>query len=209
MENRKRPLSIIIIYWLTQIAFWLFVLVFFATIVFNLALQFELLGNNMQIHSALPVEVSYTEKGTLDLFNLEQEVEFVEATGKIHFINTNSDLAKWFGGLLIGVVCITLYMFLMWKRFIGNVYRGYIFERFNIEMLKKMAYGLVVFWGFMIIYSRMFYYFIAKNIKFEHLEISGNMNNYVFLLFIALFLWVLSHIFMTGVKMQDEQNLTV
>ena len=209
MKTRKNPLSITIIYWLTQVTFWLFVLVFFAGIGFNIALQLEVLGNDLQIHSQMPVEVSYTKKGTLDIFYKEMEVEFVEATGKIHFIDTDADLAKWFGFLLFGVTCITLYIFLMFKRFIGNVYRGFIFERFNIRMLKKMAYGLVALWAFMIIYSRMFYYFIARRIEFEYIEISSEFNNYGFVLVIALLLWVLSHVFMTGVKLQDDQSLTV
>lgn len=209
MEKRKTPLSIRIIYWLTQISFWLFVAVFIGSIAFNIALQLELLGDKMQIHAGLMSEVNYTEKGSLYLFDQNQEVEFVEGTGKLHFINTNVDIAKWIGGLLLGIVSIFLYIFLMFKRFIGNVYRGDIFERFNIQMLQKMAYGLAGLWFFMIIYSRLFYYVVARHIEFEHLEITGEMDSYGYILFIALFLWVLSHVFMTGVKLKDEQNLTV
>ncbi len=209
METRKNPLSIRIIYWLTQISFWLFVAVFIGAFAFNIALQLELLGDKMQIHAGLMSEVKYTEKGSLYLFGQNQEVEFVEGTGKVHFINTNVVIAKWIGGLMLGIVSIFLYVFLMFKRFIGNVYRGDIFERFNIQMLQKMAYGLAGLWFFMIIYSRLFYYVVAKHIEFEHLEITGEMESYSYVLFIALFLWVLSHIFMTGVKLKDEQNLTV
>jgi len=61
----------------------------------------------------------------------------------------------------------------------------------------------------MIIYSRLFYYFIAKHIEFEHLVISGEFNNHGIILIVALLLWVLSHIFMMGVKLQEEQDLTV
>ena len=209
MKTRKNPLSIRIIYWLTQISFWLFVLVFFASIAFNIALQFEVLGNDLQIHTKLPVKTSYTEKGTLSLYEAVYEVEFVEAQGKIHFINTDPRLAKWFGGLLLGVVGISLYIFLKFKQFIYNVYRGYIFERFNIRMLQNMAFGLVALWGFMILYCRLYYYLIAKNLSFPHLIISDEMDNYAFILIIALLLWMLSHIFMHGVKLQDEQDLTV
>lgn len=209
MEKRKNPLSIRVIYWLTQVLFWLFVVVFFASIGFAIALQFEVLGDSLQIHTELPTEVDYTEKGTVNIFGSLQEIEFVEATGKIHFINTDPKLGKWFSGLLVGVISISLYIFLMFKRFIGNVYRGFIFERFNIRMLKNISYGLVAFWFFMILYSRLFHYFIAKQIEFQHIEVSGNMNSYGVLLFVALFLWVLSHIFMLGVTLQKEQDLTV
>lgn len=209
MENLNRFLSIKIIYWLTQITFWIFILVFFASIVFAFVLQFEFLGDDLQIHTNLPVEVNYTEKGSMSLFGDFQELEFVEATGKLHFIKTNPKFAKWIGYFLVGVVSLFLYIFLQFKRFIVNVYRGFIFERFNIRMLRNISYGIVALWFFMVLYSRLFYYFIAKRIQFEHIELTGEMNSYGFLLIIALFLWVLSHIFMLGVKLQKEQELTV
>ena len=209
MENLKQPLSIKVIYWFTQIAFWFFVLVFFASIVFAILLQFEFMGHDLQIHTNLPAEVNYTEKGSMYLFGEFQELEFVEATGKIHFIKTNPKFAKWLGYFLVGVISLSLYIFLQFKRFIVNVYRGFIFERFNIRMLRNMSYGLVGFWVFMILYSRLFYYFIARKMEFEHIVITGEMNSYGFLLIFALFLWVLSHIFMLGVKLQKEQELTV
>lgn len=209
MEKRKRHLSISIIYWMTQIIFWLFVVVFFGAFVANVLLHTVDIGNTLQIHTDLPSKASYTEKGTLTLFGEIHKVEFLEASGKVHFIDTDQYLAKWFGGLLIGVVSVSLFIILAFKRFIGNVYRGLIFERYNIRMLKNMAYGLIIFWGFMVFYSRMFYFFIARHLSFEHIKITDEINSYGFLLFIALFLWVLSHIFMLGVKMQEEQNYTV
>ena len=215
MENEKnlykkrKPLSIRIIYWFTQVVFWLFMLVLVLAIGLNVAFLTEMLGDNMQLHTVLPVEVSYTEKGSLDVFGQPQEVEFVEAIGKIHFINTNPDLAKWFGAAMLIIVIIGLYILVMFRRFIGNVYRGYIFEEFNIRMLKKMAYGLVAMWVFTIIYSPVYYYLIIRNVEFEHLEISSNFNTNGVILVIALLLWVLSHIFLTGVKLQKEQELTV
>jgi len=191
------------------VVFWLFMLVLVLTIGLNIAFLTEMLGDKMQLHTVLPVEVSYTEKGSLEVFGQPQEVEFVEAIGKIHFINTNPDLAKWFGLAMLVIVIIGLYILVMFRRFIGNVYRGYIFEEFNIRMLKKMAYGLVAMWVFTIIYSPVYYYLVIRNVEFEHLEISSNFNTNGVILIIALLLWVLSHIFLTGVKLQKEQDLTV
>ena len=205
MKKIKQPLSIKIIYWFTQVTFWIFVVVFVAAIAINIALLTESLGDTMQLHSALPVEVNYSEKGSFSIYGKTQEIEFVEATGKLHYINTNKDLAKWFGGAMMGVVIIFLYIFIMFRRFIGNVYRGFVFERFNIRMLKNIAYGLVVLWFFSIVYSALFYYFIAKELVFEHLEITSKYDSFGILLVVALFLWVLSHIFMNGVRLQEEQ----
>lgn len=209
MKNLKKHLSIKVIYWFTQIVFWMFVVVFFASIAISFAMFTGLLGDDLQLHTGLPVEVNYTETGVLDIGVYKQEVEFVEGIGTIHYINTSPEIAKWFAGVLLGVVSISLYIFIMIKRFVGNVYHGYVFERFNIRMLKNIAYGLVVFWAFINIYIRVYYYTVAKNLKFEHLEITGQFNSYTVILIIALFLWVLSHIFMMGVRLQDEQQLTV
>ena len=209
MKKNSQPLSIKIIYWFTQVAFWIFILVFVAAIAINIALLTESLGDTMQLHSALPVEVNYTEKGSFSAYGKTQEVEFVEATGKLHYINTNKELAKWFGGAIMGVSIIFLYIFIMFRRFIGNVYRGFVFERFNIRMLQNIAYGLVVLWFLTVVYSALFYYFIAKELVFEHLEITSKYDSFGGLLVAALILWVLSHIFMNGVRLQEEQKLTV
>lgn len=56
---------------------------------------------------------------------------------------------------------------------------------------------------------RIKYQTIAKHIEFKYVEIVEDFPNFAGLLMAALFIWVLSHIFMTGVKLQDEQNLTV
>jgi len=209
MELKKRPLSIKIIYWLTQITFWLVVLVLVGALAMNVAIQAEWLGDNMQLHTVLPVQVNYTEKGTLNIDQTIQEVEFVEAIGKLHFINTSEDIAKWFGVFLIVAIIFLLYIFLMFKNFVSNVYRGIVFERYNIRMLQKISYGLVGMWLFLNIYSWLFYYFIAKRIEFEYLEITGEVDSYGGILLAALLLWVLSYIFMRGVKLREEQELTV
>ncbi|NOX85677.1 MAG: DUF2975 domain-containing protein [Chlorobi bacterium] len=209
MNKNKKPLSIRIIYWSTEVVFWLFLMVLVLSVGINIAFFSEAFGDKMQLSAALPVEVNYTEKGTMDIFGEPQEIEFTDALGKIHFIDTNPDMAKVFGVALLIVVIISLYIFVNFRRFIGNVYRGYIFEPFNIQMLKNMAYGLVIFWIFDVIYKGVFYYLFVRNIEFKHLEITGNFSSDGILLVIALFLWMLSHIFMIGVKLQKEQELTV
>lgn len=209
MNTDKKPLSIKIIYWLTQVVFWLFIAALILIVGLNVAIYSEVFGDSMQLHAAMPVEVSYTKKGTLEVFGVTQQVEFVEAFGKIHFIDTNPDFAKVFSSAALIVVIIGLYIFTMFRRFIGNVYRGFIFEEYNIQMLKKMSYGLVVLWLFDVIYKPIFYYLIVKNIEFEDLTFTENFDTNAIILLIALMLWVLSHIFMYGVKLRKEQELTV
>jgi hypothetical protein len=97
----------------------------------------------------------------------------------------------------------------MFRRFIGNVYRGLVFERFNIRMLQHIAYGLVAMWVFDKVYSGLFYYFIAKNLSFEHLEITGKFESSSFMLIAVLLLWVLSHILCMVFVFRKIKKLTV
>ena len=84
-----------------------------------------------------------------------------------------------------------------------------IFTEDNIQHLKNVAYAILGLWIFIIVYMRIMYQSVAKHVEFEHVEILNDFPNFVGLLMVALFIWVLSHIFMTGVKLQEEQNLTV
>jgi hypothetical protein len=52
-------------------------------------------------------------------------------------------------------------------------------------------------------------YYVAKNLTFEHLEITSSYESFDFILVAALMIWVLSHIFMNGVRLKEEQTLTV
>ena len=132
MKSGKKPLSIKIIYWLTQITFWLVVLVFFAAIAINVALQAELFGDDMQLHTVLPVQVNYTEKGTLHIDQAVQEVAFVEAIGKLHFINTNEYLAKWFGVVLLVAIFICC-IFSSCSKTLFPMYTGELFLSVTIS----------------------------------------------------------------------------
>ena len=70
MEKKKKsPLSIRIIYWLTTIVFGLFIALSIAVIVFNVLLYTDFFGNNLQLHTRMPVEASFMEIGNLNLNN--------------------------------------------------------------------------------------------------------------------------------------------
>ena len=178
MEKRKKPFSIRLIYWMTQIIFGLFVLIAVGSIALNIALHTGWLGENLQLHVRLPVQVSYTESGYFDVDFIDQEVRFVEAYGKMYLVDTDPLLAKWFGASLIAVSGILLFILFMFKNFITNVYHGIVFEAYNIRMLKKMAYGLIGLWFFTVLYSRVLYHTIVSNVIFEHLEVSSEFERH-------------------------------
>lgn len=209
METKRAPLSIRIIYWLSSIVIGLLALVLLATIVFNILLYTDFFGNDMQLHTNLPVKVDFLEIGNLHLNNQDIKVELVEATTRIHFFNTPAFITRKVGMAILFVVLIAGYLTWTFRRFIKNVKNGDTFNIKNISLLKSLSYGLVGFWLFTMIYMRIVYYYIAKRLEFENLLITDDIPNYSGILFIALFIWVLAHIFITGLKLQQEKDLTI
>jgi hypothetical protein len=210
MKTIKIPLSIRLIYWFTNITLGLLSLVFIVAIVFNVLLYTDFFGNDVQLHTQLPVKVDFLEIGNLHLNDKDIKVELVEATTKIHFFNTPTFIAKKIGIILLIVVLVIGYITWIFKRFIVNVKNGIIFTIDNIKLLKKLAYGIIGFWIFTLVYSQLFYYYIAKNLEFKNVRIASNdVSVDSDMLFVALIIWVLAHIFIKGVQLQQEKDLTI
>ena len=209
MEKKKAPLSIRIIYWITQVAFVLFIITCAAVLVANILLYTGFFGNDMQLITKLPVKVDFLEVGNLHLDKADVSVKLVEAETRIQFCNTPKFLARWFGGVLIIVVALMFYIIWVFRKFIINVKKGLIFELKNIAFLKRFAYGLLAMWIVVVVYNKILYYSIVKYLEFDNVLITCDENSYNGILFFALFIWMLSHIFTVGVKLQNDQNLTI
>ncbi len=209
METKKPPTSIQVIYWLTTFAFILLTTVFLATIAFNVLLYTDFFGDNMQLHINLPGKVDFLEMGNYHINYHDIKVELVEASARIHFFNTPGFITKKLGFVLLIVAFGATYLTWLFWKFIYNVRRGEIFNSKNIALLKKLAYGIAGFWLFTIIYMRIAYYYISMRLDFDNILISSEFSNYPGVLLMALLIWVLAHIFMTGVKLQEDKDLTI
>lgn len=209
MNNSKTPLSINIIYWLTQFIFGLLLFICGAAIVFNVMLFTDFFGNDLQLHTRFPVKVNILETGSLFLNGKNINVELVDGITQIHFINTPLFLARWIGTALMLACFVILYITFSFRKFIINVKKRIIFVEDNIQHLKNMAYGILGLWFMTIVYMRIMFQVIGSKVEFEQVEITEDYPIFAGLLMVALFIWILSHIFMMGVKLQDEQNLTV
>ncbi len=209
MKIVKPPFSIRLIYWLTNFAFGIMALVFIAAIAFNIVLYTGLFGDDMQLHTELPVKVDFLEKGNLHLNDQDIKVELVEATTKIHFFNTPDFITRKVAIILLFVIGIGGYLIWTFRTFIKNVKDGLIFDIKNISLLKRLSYALVGVWLLMTIYMQLFYHYIAKHLEFENVVISSNVRDYSDILVLALFIWVLAHIFTTGLRLQHEKDLTI
>ncbi len=210
MEYIVRPLSIKVIYWLTNITFWIYIVMTIIAIgLVGVLLLFDI--NNLELQVGIPVKALVKEVGTLDV-NIASKlinVEMAEMSGKAHFKDTPAIISKVYALFIFGIVLLFLYIFLIFKRFISNVYDGVYFDYNNISLLKRISYTLVIIWLFTIFYAYFQYFFIVINLNFDTIEFTSNVETYPEILLIALFIWVLSHIFSKGCELQDENKLTV
>ncbi len=209
MEKRKTPLSINVIYWFTTIVLGLTVVAFLLALVFNVLLYTDFFGNDIQLHSDLPGKVDYLEPGVLHVKGHNLKVELVEASARIHLINTPKFITRRIGIVILLIIAFGYYLTWVFRKFIKNVKTGRIFTIENIALLKKFAYALTGLWIFIILYMRVAYYLVSKHLEFENIRITAEFSNYPWLLFSALFIWVLAHILMTGVRLQEDQDLTI
>jgi len=209
MENKKTPLSFNVIYWVMNVILVLSGLIAMGTIVLYVMLWTDFFGNDLQLHVNLPGKVNYLQCGTMSLMGTDIQVELVDASARIHFFNTPTFLARHFFSFLMGVVALGVFTIWTFRQFIVNVRKGLTFTVSNIILLQRISYSLVGFWIIMIVYSRSAYYYISSRVQIENVEIIEDFDNHIGILLTALFIWVLSHIFMRGLKLQQEQDLTV
>lgn len=210
MQTIKRPLSIKVIYWITNISFWIYTAISVLALVLVVVLLLGIL-DEFQLHVGIPVAFNVVKQGTLDL-NLSStfiNVEMVEMYGKLHFVDTPPAVGRVYSMFILSMITIFFYKIYTFRRFINNVYNGKYFDFDNIALLKRISYALVVTWVFTAIYAYFQYFFIVINLEFSSLESTGNVQTYPVILLVALFIWVLSHIFMKGCELQDENKLTV
>lgn len=208
MKTKTNSLSIRLIYWITNITFWMYCVGSVFAVALAIALIFNLIGPT-QLHVGIPVGIDVIEKGQLELNNTVISTQFVEMYGKIHLIDTPAFLGRIYASFMLCIVLLFFYMYLIFRKFITNVYNGIFFEINNIFLLKKIAYGLVAVWVFTVFYAYFQYFYITKQLIYKTIDITGKVETYPVVLLVALFIWVLSHVFMKGVKLQEDNNFTI
>lgn len=207
MKKKKTPMSFHVIYWIMNVVTGLFGLVALAVVVFYVMLWTDFFGNDLQLHVDLPGKVNYLQSGILAGSNIQ--VELVEASARIHFFETPVYIARSFVMILMGVMTLGMFLLLTFRTFVANVRKGFIFTLSNITLLQRISYTLLAFWFVMLIYQRIIYHYISSHVEIDNIEVLGEFNNYPGILLIALFIWVLTHIFRRGLKLQEEQALTI
>ena len=209
MKTKNNPLSIKIIYYLTQFIFWITILGTVLMLFFFTGNVTGMFSEDTETSLDIPVRIHVEETGTFTAYGQTYDVKIQDATGKFEF----TGLPKQVYGLTLVSVVILLALLLavIWyfRKFIINVYRGVYFDQSNISYLKKMAYSLFIMWCYLLVVSNVTAGFIMSTTEFDSVRFAGSKSDSSALLFSALFIWVLSHIFSKGMKLEQEQELTI
>ena len=209
MEKSKRPKSIRIIYWLTQIAFWLFTVVGGVAAIACLIALIGFAPEGLNLHMDAPFIFDLEDSGILESGDQASSITLTNLHGKIGFANTPLYIVRPVAITVLIIIALAFNVIRMFLAFIKQVYAGHYFDRQNVKYLKRMALWLSGIWLFTKVYFAVFYFWIGSKISFEGIRITKMFDSGNHLLLVALFIWVLSHIFMKGMELAEEQKLTV
>ncbi len=205
----KIPLSVRIIYVLTSIVYYLCIILSSLVVLLSAAILSGILQNDLQLHVAMPVEVNFSETGIGYFQSSPMDIEIVEATGKVHFIDT-----PWNLGRILVIPLLIVFPSIFWLvrqfyLFIRNVKNGRVFDEGNYKYLKKIGFGLMGLWLVMILYMQIFYYTMVNKFSFENVEITSQERWFEGILLAGIITMVLSHVFSKGSEIEAENELTI
>lgn len=209
MKNQQKHFSILLIDGLTKVFFW-----FFAGIsaVFVLLLIFHLLGfspDGVNLNVELPTSFKVLEEGTFKLGENVSSITITEASGKVNFDKAPRILSVSLALLVLPLIAALLYILWLFKDFTKNVKLGKVFDSVNISHLKRIAYIQVGSWFYLQVLVTVYNLFIVQRFEFNVVQFSYTNGKFSEILILALFIWVLSHIFEKGAEMEEENRLTV
>ncbi|MBN1386995.1 MAG: DUF2975 domain-containing protein [Bacteroidales bacterium] len=209
MEKAKTPVSIRIIFIMNEIIFWLFNLAALGAVVIAFLVFINHFGDDLQLQIKLPVAFNADLDGVLMRENSSVNVHLVDAYGEIQFVDTPLRIARVFMIPLLLAVGAMYFMLFIFRKFIWSVNRGVIFETKNIRRLRVLALSLLAFWVFWVVYDLLIMVFIASNLHFGTIDMINKTQSHATLLIFSLVLWALSHIFLKGLKLEEETSLTI
>jgi len=204
METKKAPLSIRVIYWITNVLFWIVMFLSFTLIASNILLFSGVIKGNKLSNKDVEVKVNISNAKKSQMNNLDLKLKFVNTANFLDFINPNDFFAKKVAPLLLIYFLVSTYLIWIIRKFLKNVNKGETFTIENIGLLKRISYVLVCYWILLFVSTQLARYYITG-----HLEIYKNFLFNNLILWDALFLWVLAHIFITGLKLKQEKDLTI
>jgi len=167
-------------------------------------------GDDVELNTEIPFKVSVIETGTIDYLGQEVKVKFVDANGKFQFKDTPPIVKRSNTIPMFVIFPMMFWIVSLFHRFITNVYNGKIFEKTNFKLLQKLGLALGILWLFAVVYIHLMKYFFFGEIQFLTIEFVVERGKWFSELFVAaLFIYTLSHVFLKGLELQEENELTI
>tara|TARA_R110002050_G_scaffold41242_1_gene100033 strand:+ start:24444 stop:25073 length:630 start_codon:yes stop_codon:yes gene_type:complete len=209
MKKQKSPLSIKILFWLSTISFWLMSIITVVVIVENAIILFGNYSHEFQMIINLPVPIEVVETGVLHLDNGDFNVKIENAYGRLRFVDAPMFVTKKVIQLVLFFILIGWFITWKFRNFMKNIKNGRYFEIANINNLKHISYGLVMLYVTTRVYMGIMKNVVEKSLEFSSVTVGGDMYDTDVIIYAALMLWVLAHIFVKGIELKQEQELTI
>ncbi len=215
MEDNQIPLSIDLIYLFCNLALVGLIIGFLFFAVVNVILHTSEDNHGISFYMNVPVRIDMKETGNMNIDDKIVKVGLKDTTSQIQFSEVPNQVAKRFSYFPLVYISFAFYCVFVFRKFIKNVRKREVFTVKNINLLKRISYLLVVVWFFRNVVLDLVAYSFVQKMEFENVSLiksfgaSVDFMNYRSGLFIALFIWVLAHIFIKGLELQKDQDLTV
>lgn len=143
-----------------------------------------------------------------------------EMTGRIipimyvrAMVDTGNKISIWgyvVQGILILLSSVSIVAALIFFiKLIVSINRMVIFDWINVRRLRKIGYALLIFFLCPFIPQLVSYFNVIDNIKLENYVLMPTLDMNASNLFLALGCLVVAEIFAIGLKMKEEQELTI
>lgn len=209
MKKHEKHFSIWLIDGLARFVFWFIASVSAIFVVFLVVLLLGLTPDELNLSVELPTNFKVLEVGTFTYGDEVSSITISDATGKITFDQAPRFIMVMLALYVLPLLVALLYMLFLFKGFTKNVKLGNVFEPDNIKRLKRLAYIIVGVWLYQMITVTIYNLFIVQKFVFSGVKFYYKTGSVGGLLIIALFVWVLAHIFQKGVEIEEENRLTV
>ncbi len=207
METKKASLSIRVIYWVTNVLFWVLIIASTIFIIDAVLFYSGVKTSSGMVGETFPAEILVKKTSHFVMNNQTIKLEMVGTTESIVFSNPPDFISKQIAPLFLLKILALTYLLWFFRKFIKNVKRGEIFTIKNITLLKRISYVLAGYWIVLFVSSQIASYYITGPLNFSKIYLDFILTGH--LLWDALFIWVLAHIFITGLKLKQEKDLTI
>lgn len=205
---QKTPLSIRVIYILSGILHSLTALICLLVIIVSTFLFSGSWLDKLDMSFVVPIKSISEEVGKANFYGQEMDVTFADAKGKVNFMDAPKIVARIFAVQFVLMSLITFFLVHLFFRIIKNVYRGVVFEIDNFNILRKLGISLLGFYFYLLIATQLWKYGFSTNHVISDINLSFGGGTTPILVG-ALFLLMLSQIFLRGLEIQKENELTV